>query len=318
MTGWRARVGASLAMATLMVALSCTHQKHTAGLQQADAPDPTRAYLYGRFFIDAQSGLYQDEHMSIGFVISCMDGNGYVIRFSNQHRVEVIEVAPSRCALVAMDFWGLKSIGNLPLTERRPVGPFWLPGDALLPGRAYYLGDFYAEGKGPVGQHLIHSGPDAELEVKSEDDNFDATTAAMRAAFARFASTPTDDRMLRLGLRVPGMPRHHRGPAWDNVTEADVMTPERAARVAPFIKRGYATPAECEAACPTGDCLTFRGPDGPAVTCVVRCIADKDCPEGLACNCPDGAKSDCRPIARTAADAMAGLCLSVEATGERR
>ena len=59
------------------------------------------------------------------------------------------------------------------------------------------------------------------------------------------------------------------------------MSPERVARVAPFVRRTFATPASCEAACPTGQCLPFRGEAGPAMTCIVRCNTDKDCPAGL-------------------------------------
>jgi hypothetical protein len=97
------------------------------------------------------------------------------------------------------------------------------------------------------------------------------------------------------------------------------VSPDRAARLAGFTKRRYATPAECEAACPeNGDCFPFRSDEGPAMTCVVRCQADKDCPQGLACNCPAGDGSGCRAIASTPEDRMAGICLSVEPGGERR
>jgi hypothetical protein len=99
------------------------------------------------------------------------------------------------------------------------------------------------------------------------------------------------------------------------------MSPERVARVAPFIKRSYASTAECEAACPTGQCRPYRGESGATIACVTRCNADTDCPEGLACNCPGGdgnAATGCRTIAATPQDAMARICLSVQATGQRR
>src|SRR5262249_27507115 len=94
---------------------------------------------------------------------------------------------------------------------------------------------------------------------------------------------------------------------------------DRVARIAPFTKRRYASPAECEAACPTGECLPYRGDDAAAaMACIVRCKADEDCPQGLACNCPSGGGPDCRSIAQVPGDSMAGLCLSIEPDGQRR
>jgi hypothetical protein len=54
------------------------------------------------------------------------------------------------------------------------------------------------------------------------------------------------------------------------------------------------------------------------MTCVVRCKANNDCPEGLAGNCPDGDGVACRAITSTPDDRMAGICLSVEPATERR
>jgi hypothetical protein len=79
--------------------------------------------------------------------------------------------------------------------------------------------------------------------------------------------------------------------------------------------------AECEAACPAGQCLPYRGDTGPAMACVIRCDRDADCPDGLACNCPNSERSagpGCRSIATALPDAMARICLSVEAAGQRR
>ena len=151
----------------------------------------------------------------------------------------------------------------------------------------------------------------------SVDDNYAATSAEMKRTFANLAGLSTESRMLVPRTHIPGEARKHTGGARSGPD--DVVSPERAARLAGFTQRRYATPAACEAACPeTGDCYPFRGEEGPAMTCVVRCKTDKDCPEGLACNCPDGDGSACRPVAGTPDDPMAGICLSTEPAGERR
>jgi hypothetical protein len=57
------------------------------------------------------------------------------------------------------------------------------------------------------------------------------------------------------------------------------------------------------------------------MACVIRCNKDGDCPEGLACNCPNPEHADgpdCQPIATLPQDRMARICLSAEAAGERR
>jgi hypothetical protein len=90
------------------------------------------------------------------------------------------------------------------------------------------------------------------------------------------------------------------------------LTPARVAALAPFIKRVYPSPAACEGACGRGQCLPFRGASGPAMACVTRCSRDIECPQGLACNCPNDEKPEgaCQPIATTPEDPMAGICLS--------
>jgi hypothetical protein len=96
------------------------------------------------------------------------------------------------------------------------------------------------------------------------------------------------------------------------------LSPERVAHIAPFTKRHFASPAECEAACPTGKCLPYRAEQGAAMACIVRCKVDSECPQGLACNCPATGGPGCRSIAQVPGDPMDGICLSVEPDGERR
>ena len=96
----------------------------------------------------------------------------------------------------------------------------------------------------------------------------------MKQTFPNLASLPTDD--LRL---IPATERK-RGNGIGASPGETPMLPARVAGLARFIGRSYATPAQCEAACPMGQCLPYRGESSPAVACVIRCNRNSDCPAG--------------------------------------
>jgi hypothetical protein len=140
------------------------------------------------------------------------------------------------------------------------------------------------------------------------------------------APAPSDKRPARSTLRLrppviapPAVPA---GPAAPEEAEppsgSGPLSPGQVARIAPFTKRRYASPAECQASCPTGECLPYRGENGAAMACIVRCKVDSQCPQGFACNCPESGGPNCRQIAKVPGDPMAGFCLSIEPDGGKR
>lgn len=312
MIGRRVPLLAAGGLFAVTVSASCAH--YSATLSPADKPSPARAYFYGRFRIDApRAALGMDGHQTMGFVIRCGDGNEYTIRFSLENRVQVIPLSPARCALEEVVFTDADGV----IKARRAVMGTPPGGFLLAAGTAYYLGDYFAESTFKSNWKVLYTEMNSSWQLTSADDNYDVTSAEMKRTFANLAGLATENRMILPRKHVPGDARKHKdGPRGG---PDDVVSPERAARLARFTKRRYATPAECEAACPeNGDCFPFRGDAGPAMTCVVRCKTDKDCPDGLACNCPDGDGSACRAITSTPGDRMAGICLSIEPAGERR
>jgi hypothetical protein len=124
----------------------------------------------------------------------------------------------------------------------------------------------------------------------------------MKRSFPNLASLPIVD--LRLAPRRPP-PKNTGGLLADEPP----LSPARVARIAPFLNSQYATPAECASACGKGQCLPFRAATGPAMECIYRCRADRDCPPHLACNCSSGERTDCSAIARLPDDAMNGICM---------
>jgi hypothetical protein len=282
--------------------LICACATTTSAVAPDEKLDPRFAYLYGRFHIkaDEQPGSFGGRQ-SIGLKVRCGDLREYMIWFTAKPDVQVLKVYPARCALVSAHF----TDGAI-LQWQENVEAADMLIHEFVAGRAYYLGDYFA--RGIHKQHFYWRSQSWAMDPAG--DRYEGTTAEMKRTFAQLAGWPTADKRL-----ITPKPVSKPGVVVIADAKEPVMTPERIARVAPFVGRTFATPAACEAACPTGQCLPFRGEAGPAMTCIVRCNGDKDCPEGLACNCPDSGKpgpASCHTIATTPADTMARICLSVE------
>jgi hypothetical protein len=282
---------------------------YTAGMRADAKPAAGSAYVYGRFFIQSKkTPLGFDGYQTMGLVVRCADGSTYTIRFSNKNEVQVIPVRPSRCELVEIVYTDADGAVK---GRRRPPRD-WMHPEQLAAGHGYYFGDYTARAKVDSEWHVFSTELHWSWDMDPDADNYQETTDQMKRTFASLASLPTENkRLARLD------PARARAAALVRPGEAPLSV-ERTAGLARFIKRSYSSPEECEAACPTGGCLPFRGEAGPAMTCVIRCAADKDCPTGLACNCPGSQVPDCRQVAETPSDPMAGFCLSTEPTGPRR
>ena len=286
---------------------------YTKGIRPDAALNPQVAYLYGRFFMKTQEhvGSFRGRQ-SMGLVIRCEDGRTYTFGSSDTRDVQVLAVRPSRCWLIeaaAADQEGI-------VHQRIPADRSIQRPLQFSAGRAHYLGDYFARGDFRA-QHMFRGWQLFwRWAMDPADDRYESTTAEMKQTFRNLAWLPTVDMRL-----VPAAPPPKRGNGIGPSPGEPPMSPERVARIVPFAKRSYASPAECEAACPAGQCLPYRGESGVAMACIVRCNVDKDCPEGLACNCPNSERAgppDCQPIATLPQEPMARVCLSVEAAGQRR
>ena len=292
-----------------VVAFVCACATTTSAIGPGHHADPGYAYLYGRFFIraDEQEGSFVG-HQQIVLRVWCRNGQEYRIAFSTKRdEVQVLKVDPSRCALAGAKFTDQNGI----VRHRMNVERAELVFHDFQAGRAYYLGDYFARGILEVSMRSSYTLTFLSWAMDPVDGRYEPTTAEMKATFRNLASLPTADKRL-----VPAKPAPKRGAVVITDPKEPPMTPERIARVAPFIKSTFASPAACERACPKGQCLPFRGAEGAAMTCIVRCNTDDDCPGELECNCPNDEKPDgpqCHPIATTPADRMARICLPVEA-----
>jgi len=291
----------------LAVALVVGCAGYTSAMRPDDEAARDSTYLYGRFFVKADRALLgMDGYQTMGLVMRCADGRTYTIRFSNKRGVQVIKASPSRCWLTELVYTDVDGF----VKGRAPAPRSWTRPQSFSAGRAYYLGDYF----GKAERKPIFLGAELTWAMDAGGDDYDETTTEMKRTFPSLARLQTEDSRL-----APAEPKFEGEGTGAPLPPGEVpLSAERTRGLAPFIKRTFASSAACRAACPTGHCLPFRGEAGVAVTCVVRCEADKDCPAGLACNCPNSDGPECHLVARTALDPMDGFCLSVEPGGPRR
>ena len=162
---------------------------YTPSITQDEKPTGQEAYLYGRFYIEAKGGkLALDGHQTMGFVIKCASEETYTFRFSNDSALQVIRIAPSTCSLT--EFVYTNADGQV---RSRKSAPEKLMRDARFDaGKAYYLGDFYAEAATSVQGRTVSS----VWNIKTVRNDYNNTSAALKAAFPNLAALPTENRMI--------------------------------------------------------------------------------------------------------------------------
>jgi hypothetical protein len=264
--------------------------------------DATSSYVFGRFVIKASPSAFGEmgraEHQTVGLVLQCDDGATYPLLFSAEWEVRVVKLRPASCVVKEIQY-----VDDLGIVLGRKEPPAkWVHLNYFAPGHGYYLGDFFAV----ASLRIIPGYPWAKRvmtwDMDPVDDRFEQTAVELRQKFAGLAALPIHDQRL-----APGRSQRKKGLAG---ADEPLMSPERIARLAGFIGRTYRTPAACEAACLTGDCLPYRAAAGPAMACIVHCTTNRDCAEGMVCNCSHHAGPDCRSVAETPGDAMEGICMS--------
>ncbi|MFL5305968.1 MAG: hypothetical protein ACJ8F1_12185 [Polyangia bacterium] len=274
---------------------------YTSGIRPDASLDPGSAYLYGRFFMKATANEAEfGGKQSIGLVIRCEDDSSYTFGSLDKQQLQVLQIKPSRCWLIEMVLADEDRI----IRKTVPFDPSLQRPLDFAAGHAYYAGDYF--GKADFAMSGTWKSWQWAMDPGATD-RYQSTTAEMKRTYPNLAALPVVD--LRL---IPPQERKRDNGVGPSPGEPP-MSPDRVAAIAPFIKRSYRTPAECEAACPAGQCFPYRGESGPAMACVVRCDTDANCPQGLTCNCPNREKPAgpaCHPIGAAPRESMARICLS--------
>lgn len=175
----------------LLMLSGCTHDipKNLA----TEVVDPTAAYLYGKFFIEAPSArLSLNNQINMRFVVKCDDGSNYLLKFDNKSPLFAIKVKPSNCSVKELIF----SDADGSVRKLEAYRGNTLQAMTLQHGYAYYLGD-YAASLSTTLEHRESTSQYREStwqwSLQEVARNFSATTAAMQASYPALASLPTMD-----------------------------------------------------------------------------------------------------------------------------
>lgn len=163
---------------------------YTPTINQDEKPTPQDAYLYGRFHMDAQQGgkWAFDGYQTMGFSITCANSRSYVVRFGKENPLQVIKIEPSTCSLKEFVYTDADGI----VKSRKPAPAALMHNAEFAPGKAYYLGDFFAETRTIVSVGMVHR----NWRITSMRHDYAKTTQEMKAAFPNLANIPTEDRMI--------------------------------------------------------------------------------------------------------------------------
>jgi len=290
-----------LAVHVALVALGAGCALTAKSERPDDRLDATSSYVFGRLVIKAAPSAFGENgrgpNQTVGIVLACDDGATYPLLFSTERDVRVVKLRPASCVMKE-----IQHVDDLGIVVGRREPPAeWVHLNYFAPGHGYYLGDFFAVASIRVNPGYPRAKRVMTWDMDPVDDGFEQATTELRQRFAGLGALPIHDQRL-----APRRPQRKRGLAGD---DEPLMSPDRIARLAGLVGSTYPTPAACEAACRTGDCLPYRAPSGPAMTCIVHCMTTRDCADGMACNCSRHPGPDCRSVAETPGDAMEGICM---------
>ena len=176
-----------LALCLIFISSGCA--AYTPRISKDDKHTPNDAYLYGRFSIQAQKlFLSIDGHQTMGFSLECTNGDKYILRFSKDDPLQVIKIVPSTCSLVEIVYTNAEGA----IATRKPAPTGVLQNAAFESGKAYYLGDFFAEATQSVAGNVINS----RWRMTSMKDDYATTTQEMKTTFPNLSAVPTENRMI--------------------------------------------------------------------------------------------------------------------------
>ena len=173
-----------LAIITLIFLSGCAN--YTKRALPTEAIDHSSAYLYGRFYIDAPSGVLSlDGQISMGFVIKCDDGSHYNLKFYNASPVFALKLKPANCSLKELIYSDVDGY----VMGREAYAGTDLQSFELKANQAYYLGDYTAD----FSTTLQHRSAIWHWSVKKVVRNYQATTNEMQSTYQALRALPTVD-----------------------------------------------------------------------------------------------------------------------------
>jgi hypothetical protein len=154
--------------------------------------DADHGYIYGRFVLTIpESSAFGPELAKIALIVAEKDTEApHAVPFQSSLRVSVIAVDPG-----AFKLSKLVQMGALreTLREETVTGGNLTKAFNVEPGKAYYIGDIYAEGS---RRSLVSK---IDLRLARVMDEYEQATAELKKSFPSFEKMPTTS----VGYRFP-------------------------------------------------------------------------------------------------------------------
>jgi hypothetical protein len=177
-------------VACCAVALLSACAAFSPSLSKTDVPVAENAYLYGRFVMEAPKAyLSFAGHQTMGFALECASGQYILIKFKVDEPLQLLKVAPaSKCTFREIVY--TDAGGNI--KSRKPAPPELAKEINFTPGRAHYMGDFFATTTTTTSGNMIYR----NWEIKRMKDDYELSTEELKKAYPAFASLPMERRLL--------------------------------------------------------------------------------------------------------------------------
>jgi hypothetical protein len=180
--------------AGLVVAAGCA--SYTPTIDKEDKPTGKEAYLYGRFHMNAAAHkLAIQGHQTMGFTFKCADEKSYTVKFDRDQPLQVVKISPGSCSLTEIVYSDADGF----LKSRKPAPQVMQRAAVFEAGKAYYLGDFYAEGNQTSGGGRVSW----NWRITNVANDYRGTTEKLRLAFPHLSTLPTENRMLGRSMQLP-------------------------------------------------------------------------------------------------------------------
>src|SRR5688572_32384462 len=178
----------AIAGAALVLAAGCA--SYTPSITKDDKPTGKEAYLYGRFHISSPvTRLAVQGHQRMGFTLKCGNDTTYTIKFDRDEPLQVLRIEPSSCTMSEI----LYSDADGFVKSRKPAPDSLKKAVTYEAGKAYYVGDFYAEARQFPGGGGMHHWTWRLTNVTNDYRN---TTDKLKTAFPNLAPLATENRII--------------------------------------------------------------------------------------------------------------------------
>ncbi|MES2888124.1 MAG: hypothetical protein V4739_08925 [Pseudomonadota bacterium] len=128
-------------------------------------------------------------HQTMGFAFQCSSGQYVLVKFKVDAPLQLLKVSPaSKCTFQELIY--TDADGNI--KSRKPAPAQLAKEIDFQPGKAHYLGDYFAASTTHVSGNMINR----QWEIKRIRDDYEVTTEEMKKEYSAFDRVPTEKKLL--------------------------------------------------------------------------------------------------------------------------